>query len=72
MGEFGAVSVISGHIRGETNTIPLHVEVLFNDYKLAASFAMASLLLMLALLTLIVKSFIEWKFHQDQKESEVN
>jgi sulfate transport system permease protein len=72
MGEFGAVSVVSGHIRGETNTIPLHVEVLFNDYKLAASFALASLLLMLALLTLIVKSIIEWKFHQDQKESEVN
>jgi sulfate transport system permease protein len=72
MGEFGAVSVVSGHIRGETNTIPLHVQILFNDYQLAASFAMASLLLMLALATLIIKSVVEWKFHQVQKESEVN
>ncbi|MDB5056502.1 MAG: sulfate transporter permease [Bacilli bacterium] len=72
MGEFGAVSVVSGHIRGETNTIPLHVQILFNDYQLAASFAMASLLLMLALVTLIIKSVVEWKFHQVQKEREVS
>ncbi|PYI56172.1 sulfate ABC transporter permease subunit CysW [Paenibacillus flagellatus] len=64
MGEFGAVSVVSGHIRGETNTIPLHVEILYNEYKMAASFAVASLLVLLALVTLIVKSFVEWKHHQ--------
>jgi sulfate/thiosulfate transport system permease protein len=72
MGEFGAVSVVSGHIRGETNTIPLHVEILFNEYQFAASFAVASLLVLLAVLTIIVKSFIEWKYEQDQKVSEVN
>lgn len=64
MGEFGAVSVVSGHIRGETNTIPLHVEILYNDYKFEASFAVASLLVLLALLTLAVKSIVEWKHHQ--------
>jgi sulfate transport system permease protein len=72
MGEFGAVSVVSGHIRGETNTIPLHVEILFNEYQFAASFAVASLLVLLAVVTIIVKSFIEWKYEQDQKVSEVN
>jgi sulfate transport system permease protein len=72
MGEFGAVSVVSGHIRGKTNTIPLHVEILFNEYKYAASFAVASLLVLLAVVTIIVKSIIEWKFEQDQKVSEVN
>ncbi|QHW30725.1 sulfate ABC transporter permease subunit CysW [Paenibacillus rhizovicinus] len=61
MGEFGAVSVVSGHIRGETNTLPLHIEILYNEYQFSASFAVASLLVMLAVLTLIVKSFIEWK-----------
>ncbi|MEX2460315.1 MAG: sulfate ABC transporter permease subunit CysW [Paenibacillaceae bacterium] len=71
MGEFGAVSVVSGHIRGETNTIPLHVEILFNEYQFAASFAVASLLVLLAVVTIIVKSFIEWKYEQDQKVSEV-
>ncbi|SIQ46657.1 sulfate transport system permease protein [Alkalispirochaeta americana] len=60
-GEFGAVSVVSGHIRGQTNTIPLHVEILFNDYQFAASFAMASLLVFLGLLTLFVKGFAESK-----------
>lgn len=61
MGEFGAVSVVSGHIRGFTNTIPLHVEILYNEYNFAAAFAVASLLAMLALVTLAVKSFAEWK-----------
>ncbi|NBD26181.1 sulfate ABC transporter permease subunit CysW [Paenibacillus glycinis] len=61
MGEFGAVSVVSGHIRGETNTLPLHIEILYNEYSFSASFAVASLLVMLAVVTLIVKSFIEWK-----------
>jgi sulfate/thiosulfate transport system permease protein len=61
MGEFGAVSVVSGHIRGLTNTVPLHVEILYNEYNYAGSFAVASLLTLLALATLIVKSFIEWK-----------
>jgi sulfate transport system permease protein len=61
MGEFGAVSVVSGHIRGETNTLPLHVEVLYNEYHFAAAFACASLLSILGLLTLGLKSFIEWR-----------
>ncbi|WP_442680966.1 sulfate ABC transporter permease subunit CysW [Sphingomonas sp. ASY06-1R] len=65
MGEFGAVSVISGHIRGETNTMPLQVEVLYNEYNFAAAFAVASLLAGLALVTLAVKSFLEWR-HSDQ------
>ncbi|WP_339323205.1 sulfate ABC transporter permease subunit CysW [Paenibacillus sp. FSL W8-0194] len=56
MGEFGAVSVVSGHIRGETNTLPLHVEILYNEYQFSASFAVASLLLLLALATLLIKS----------------
>ncbi|HEY2444611.1 MAG TPA: sulfate ABC transporter permease subunit CysW [Rhizomicrobium sp.] len=62
MGEFGAVSVVSGHIRGLTDTMPLHVEVLYNDYRYAAAFAVASLLAMLALLTLVLKSFLEWRY----------
>ncbi|AUH51705.1 sulfate ABC transporter permease subunit CysW [Chromobacterium sp. ATCC 53434] len=61
MGEFGAVSVVSGHIRGETNTLPLHVEILYNEYNFAAAFAVASLLAMLALLTLALKSWVEWR-----------
>ena len=61
MGEFGAVSVVSGHIRGETNTLPLHVEILYNEYQFSASFAVASLLVMLAVVTLIAKALIEWK-----------
>lgn len=61
MGEFGAVSVVSGHIRGQTNTLPLHVEILYNEYQFSASFAVASLLVMLAVLTLIVKAIVEWK-----------
>jgi sulfate transport system permease protein len=62
MGEFGAVSVVSGHIRGLTNTMPLHVEILYNDYQWAAAFAVASLLALLALVTLIIKSILEWRF----------
>jgi sulfate transport system permease protein len=65
MGEFGAVSVVSGHIRGETNTMPLHVEVLYNEYNFAAAFAVASLLAALALVTLLLKSLIEWR-HRDE------
>ncbi len=61
MGEFGAVSVVSGHVRGSTNTIPLQVEILYNEYNYAAAFAVASLLAMLALVTLAVKSVVEWK-----------
>jgi sulfate transport system permease protein len=65
MGEFGAVSVVSGHIRGETNTLPLQVEILYNEYNFAAAFAVASLLALLALVTLALKSFIEWRIHHD-------
>ena len=61
MGEFGAVSVVSGHIRGQTNTIPLQVEILYNEYNFTAAFAVASLLALLALITLIVKHVVEWK-----------
>ena len=61
MGEFGAVSVVSGHIRGQTNTMPLHVEILYNEYQSVAAFAVASLLALLALVTLVIKSVIEWK-----------
>lgn len=64
MGEFGAVSVVSGHIRGLTNTMPLHVEILYNEYQFAAAFAVASLLALLALLTLALKSYIEWRTTQ--------
>ncbi len=65
MGEFGAVSVVSGHIRGLTNTMPLHVEVLYNEYNFTAAFAVASLLAGLALVTLAVKALLEWR-HRDQ------
>jgi sulfate transport system permease protein len=61
MGEFGAVSVVSGHIRGKTNTIPLHIEVLYNDYQFTAAFAVASLLSFLAVLTLVAKGIMEWR-----------
>jgi sulfate transport system permease protein len=66
MGEFGAVSVVSGHIRGETNTLPLHIEILYNEYQFAAAFAVASLLALLALVTLAAKTLVEWR---QQKES---
>ena len=61
MGEFGAVSVVSGHVRGLTNTMPLHIEILYNEYQFAAAFAVASLLALLALVTLAIKSAIEWR-----------
>lgn len=64
MGEFGAVSVVSGHIRGQTNTMPLQVEILYNEYNFIAAFAVASLLTLLALLTLALKSLVEWRSHQ--------
>jgi sulfate transport system permease protein len=62
MGEFGAVSVVSGRIRGMTNTMPLHIEALYNDYQYVGAFAVASLLALLALVTLIVKSILEWRY----------
>jgi sulfate/thiosulfate transport system permease protein len=65
MGEFGAVSVVSGHIRGETNTMPLQIEALYNDYDFVAAFAVASLLTLLAIVTLALKSALEWR-HRDQ------
>lgn len=61
MGEFGAVSVVSGHIRGETNTMPLHVEILYNEYNFVAAFAVSSLLALLALVTLLLKNLVEWR-----------
>ncbi|QDC44429.1 sulfate ABC transporter permease subunit CysW [Methylophilus medardicus] len=65
MGEFGAVSVVSGHIRGMTNTMPLHVEILYNEYNYAAAFAVASLLTLLALVTLVLKTYVEWQASRD-------
>ncbi|MFZ4503865.1 MAG: sulfate ABC transporter permease subunit CysW [Methylovulum sp.] len=69
MGEFGAVSVVSGHIRGLTNTLPLHIEVSYNEYDFVGAFASASLLAGLAVLTLLFKTFLEWKLKQDVKAS---
>ncbi|MDD0837294.1 sulfate ABC transporter permease subunit CysW [Curvibacter sp. HBC61] len=70
MGEFGAVSVVSGHIRGQTNTIPLHVEILYNEYQSVAAFAVASLLALLALVTLVIKSVVEWRHAQEMRDAE--
>jgi sulfate/thiosulfate transport system permease protein len=70
MGEFGAVSVVSGHVRGSTNTIPLQVEILYNEYSYAAAFAVASLLALLALVTLAIKTVTEWKIQQGQPLTE--
>ena len=67
MGEFGAVSVVSGHIRGQTNTMPLHVEILYNEYQSVAAFSVASLLALLALVTLVIKSAAEWKHEREMK-----
>jgi sulfate transport system permease protein len=67
MGEFGAVSVVSGHIRGQTNTLPLHVEILYNEYQSVAAFAVASLLALLAVLTLLIKQAVAWQFERDQQ-----
>jgi len=66
MGEFGAVSVVSGHVRGLTNTMPLHVEILYNEYNFVAAFAVASLLALLAIVTLILKALLEWKLARDR------
>jgi sulfate transport system permease protein len=71
MGEFGAVSVVSGHIRGMTNTMPLHVEILYNEYNYAAAFAVASLLALLALVTLVLKSFVEWQVARSASNHEM-
>ena len=68
MGEFGAVSVVSGHIRGQTNTLPLHVEILYNEYQFAAAFAVASLLALLALVTLVIKTWVERQAGRANKE----
>ncbi len=68
MGEFGAVSVVSGHIRGLTNTMPLHVEILYNEYQFSAAFAVASLLALLALVTLALKTFVEWRVASARSE----
>lgn len=72
MGEFGAVSVVSGHIRGLTNTMPLHVEILYNEYNYAAAFAVASLLALLALVTLALKSYVEWQSAKNAADTEKN
>jgi sulfate transport system permease protein len=66
LGEFGAVSVVSGHIRGETNTLPLHVEILYNEYNYAGAFAVASLLSVIAVITLALKKFLEWKTGEER------
>ena len=70
MGEFGAVSVVSGHIRGLTNTMPLHVEILYNEYNYAAAFAVASLLAFLALFTLVLKTYVEWQTAKNALKNE--
>jgi sulfate transport system permease protein len=67
MGEFGAVSVVSGHIRGRTNTLPLHVEILYNEYNFSAAFAVASLLALLALVTLLAKAALEWRIRAEER-----
>jgi sulfate transport system permease protein len=67
LGEFGAVSVVSGHIRGETNTLPLHVEILYNEYNYAGAFAVASLLSVIAVITLALKKFLEWKTGREKE-----
>ncbi|MGH8172933.1 MAG: sulfate/thiosulfate ABC transporter permease CysW, partial [Rhodanobacteraceae bacterium] len=70
IGEFGAVSVVSGHIRGLTNTMPLHVEILYNEYNRTAAFAVASLLALLALATLVLKQLIGWRMRRGMAHSE--
>ena len=68
MGEFGAVSVVSGHVRGETNTMPLHIEILYNEYQFAAAFAVASLLALLAIATLVAKTALEWRMGRSARK----
>ena len=70
MGEFGAVSVVSGHIRGQTNTLPLHVEILYNEYQFSAAFAVASLLALLALVTLVIKNWVEHQAARSSRETQ--
>jgi sulfate transport system permease protein len=70
MGEFGAVSVVSGHIRGETNTLPLHIEILYNEYNFSAAFAVSTILAMLALVTLVLKSAIEYRYREELKAAQ--
>lgn len=65
MGEFGAVSVVSGHIRGKTNTLPLHVEILYNEYQFSAAFAVASILVILAVVILVLRNIVEWKMKKE-------
>jgi sulfate/thiosulfate transport system permease protein len=69
MGEFGAVSVVSGHVRGLTNTMPLHIEILYNEYQFTAAFAVASLLTLLALVTLVLKTFVEAKARKEHSNT---
>ncbi|MDD5459736.1 MAG: sulfate ABC transporter permease subunit CysW, partial [Phycisphaerae bacterium] len=69
IGEFGAVSVVSGHIRGQTNTLPLHIEILYNEYDFVGAFSVASLLTLFAFVTLVIKSIVEWKFNKDLNAS---
>ncbi len=69
MGEFGAVSVVSGHVRGRTNTLPLHVEILYNEYNFSAAFAVASLLALLAIVTLVLKAALEWRIRVVERRS---
>src|SRR5690554_996098 len=68
MGEFGAVAIVSGRIRGETNTLPLHIEVLYNEYMFTAAFAVSSLLAALAIVTIVVKSYVEWRDEKQQRQ----
>lgn len=72
VGEFGAVSVVSGHVRGSTNTLPLHVEILYNEYHSTAAFAVASLMTLMAVFTLVVKNFVEWKVNQQMKRAAIH
>ncbi|SFU71273.1 sulfate transport system permease protein [Clostridium sp. DSM 8431] len=65
MGEFGAVSLVSGHIAGKTNTLPLHIEILYNDYQFAAAFAAASILIIIAVIILVLRNIVEWKTHRE-------
>jgi len=70
MGEFGAVSVVSGHIRGKTNTLPLHIEILYNEYNFTAAFAVASILVILAVVVLILRNLVEWNLTRAERTGE--
>jgi sulfate transport system permease protein len=71
MGEFGAVSVVSGHVRGLTNTMPLQIEIFYNEYNAVGAFAVSSLLALLAIVTLVVKRLLEWRYHDDLAQAPV-